>query len=81
MTVSAQERARRDALMSLAEACRRLSDAIATTGAPAGPLASAEADVRRAIATIDPVRSDDPLSGLRDGIDVDDPSRSLPLTR
>jgi hypothetical protein len=75
-----EEDERRAALLTLAEAARRLSDAVARTAVPASVLRAAEVDVRRAAEAIDAVHSDDRYSGLMDRLDYADPARSLPLS-
>jgi acyl-coenzyme A thioesterase PaaI-like protein len=72
---------RRTALAGLAEAVRRLSDAVATTAADTTALTSAEAEVRRVVAVLDAEHSDDPYSGLMiPRPDRNDPSEILPLS-
>jgi hypothetical protein len=80
MTIAPEEQARREALFTLAEATRRLSDAVAVTAVGPAVLAAAEAEVRRAVAAIDAAHSDDRYSGLMDGVDYTDASRTLPLS-
>ncbi len=80
MTVSPDEQARRDALLTLAEATRRLSDAVATTSVGPAVLRGAEADVRRAVVSLDAAHSDDRYSNLMDAVDYGAPSRTLPLS-
>jgi acyl-coenzyme A thioesterase PaaI-like protein len=80
VTVGPEEHARRDALITLAEATRRLSDVVATTAVEASVLAAAEADVRHAVAALDAAHSEDRYSGLMDRVDYGDPSRTLPLS-
>jgi acyl-coenzyme A thioesterase PaaI-like protein len=80
MTVSPDEQARRDALITLAEATRRLSDVVAITAVGPPVLSEAEDDVRRAVAALDAAHSDDRYSGLMDGVDRSDASRTLPLS-
>jgi acyl-coenzyme A thioesterase PaaI-like protein len=80
VTVTPDEQARRSALLTLAEATRRLSDVVATTAVGPAVLAAAEADVRRAVAALDAAHSDDRYSGLMDGVDFSDASRTLPLS-
>jgi hypothetical protein len=80
VTVTHDEQARRSALLTLAEATRRLSDVVAMTAVGPEVLAAAEADVRRAVAALDAAHSDDRYSGLMDGVDFSDASRTLPLS-
>ena len=75
-----EEEARRAALLTLAEATRRLSDAVARTAVPPSVLRAAEADIRRAVEALDAVHSDDRYSGLMDRVDYEDPARTLPLS-
>jgi len=80
VTVTPEEVARRAALLTLAEATRRLSDVVATTAVPPPVLAAAEANVRGAIAALDAAHQEDRYSALMDGVDYSDPSRTLPLS-
>jgi acyl-coenzyme A thioesterase PaaI-like protein len=80
VTVTPDEQARRSALLTLAEATRRLCDVVATTAVAPPVLAAAEADVRRAVLALDAIHSDDRYSGLMDGVDFSDASRTLPLS-
>jgi len=80
VTADATEGARREALASLAEATRRLSDAVATTAVPPEVLKEAERDVRIAVEALDAAHSDDRYSGLMDRVDYGDASRTLPLS-
>jgi hypothetical protein len=78
--VPAEEEERRAALLALAEAARRLGDAVARTAVPAPVLRAAEVDIRRAAEAVDAVHSEDRYSGLMDGVDYADPARTLPLS-
>jgi acyl-coenzyme A thioesterase PaaI-like protein len=79
-SVSPEERARREALLALAEATRRLSDLVATTGVGPSVLNEAEAAVRRATRSLDANHLGGPYSHLMDGVDYDHPSLTLPLS-
>ena len=78
--VTPEERARRGALLTLAEATRRLSDVVARTAVGPEVLKEAEADVRRATAALDAAHLGGPYSHLMDGVDYDHPSLTLPLS-
>ena len=78
--VSPEEQARRDALLSLAEATRRLSDVVAKTAVGPSVLQAAEADVRRAVEALDAAHSEERYSHLMDRIDYEHPSLTLPLS-
>jgi len=80
-TASPEDGPRRDALASLAEAVRRLSDAVATTAVGDADLHAAEADVRRATEILNRARDDDPYSGLMmRAPEWTDPATILPLS-
>jgi hypothetical protein len=74
------EAERRAALLTVAEAARRLSDAIARTAVPPLVLRAAEADIRRAVEALDAAHSDDRYSGLMDRVDYADAAHTLPLS-
>jgi acyl-coenzyme A thioesterase PaaI-like protein len=78
--VTPDERARREALLTLAEATRRLSDVVAKTAVGPVVLNEAEGDVRRATAALDTAHLGGPYSHLMDGVDYDHPSLTLPLS-
>jgi acyl-coenzyme A thioesterase PaaI-like protein len=67
-------------LLTLAEATRRLSDAVARTAVAPSVLRVAEADIRQAVEALDAAHSDDRYSGLMDRVDYEDPARTLPLS-
>ncbi len=79
-TSTPAERPRRHALASLAEAVRRLSDAVAATGVGAAELAAAETEIRRAVDIVETLVDDDPYSGLMQPRGESDPATILPLS-
>jgi acyl-coenzyme A thioesterase PaaI-like protein len=78
--VTPEERARREALLTLAEATRRLSDAVAITGVGPSVLEEAETSVRRATRALGAAQLGGPYSHLMDGVDYEHPSLTLPLS-
>jgi acyl-coenzyme A thioesterase PaaI-like protein len=72
---------RRRALASLAEAVRRVNDAVATTAVGDEALAVAETQVRRAVAILGAEHDEDPYSGLMmPRPEWSDPATILPLS-